>query len=112
MIDQQGMVEPDPETKDIVLGYLKTHFWPRPRPEPVPGSGGPGLIRPIGGRANRLPSPQPLHIVADGERNIPVGAPGFKSEGALRLRWVRLRLFRHFAATRQAIRAAPASAPR
>ncbi len=26
MIDQQGMVEPDPETKDIVLGYLKTHF--------------------------------------------------------------------------------------
>ncbi len=26
MIEQQGMIEPDPETADVILGYLKTHF--------------------------------------------------------------------------------------
>lgn len=26
MVDSQGMFEPDPEEKDIILGYLKTHF--------------------------------------------------------------------------------------
>ena len=26
MIEEQGMYDPDPETKDAILGYLKSHF--------------------------------------------------------------------------------------
>ena len=26
MVEEQGMIEPDPETKDIILAYLKEHF--------------------------------------------------------------------------------------
>ena len=26
MVEAQGMVEPDDETKDVILGYLKQHF--------------------------------------------------------------------------------------
>ena len=26
MVEQQGMIEPDPETRAVILGYLKTHF--------------------------------------------------------------------------------------
>lgn len=27
MIEEQGMYEPDDETRDLILIYLKTHFW-------------------------------------------------------------------------------------
>lgn len=26
MVEQQGMIDPDPETRAVILGYLKTHF--------------------------------------------------------------------------------------
>ncbi len=26
MVDEQGMFEPEPETKTVILDYLKTHF--------------------------------------------------------------------------------------
>ncbi len=26
MVEQQGMIAPDPETREVILGYLKTHF--------------------------------------------------------------------------------------
>ena len=26
MVEQQGMIDPDPETRGVILGYLKTHF--------------------------------------------------------------------------------------
>lgn len=26
MVEKQGMIEPDPETRDTILAYLKTHF--------------------------------------------------------------------------------------
>lgn len=26
MVEKQGMFEPEPETKEVILGYLKTHF--------------------------------------------------------------------------------------
>lgn len=37
MIEEQGMFEPDDETREIILDYLKTHFSSERRPtEPLP----------------------------------------------------------------------------
>lgn len=37
MVEEQGMYEPDDETRDIILNYLKTHFSSERRPtDPLP----------------------------------------------------------------------------